>query len=86
MMTKYSSVFADCRWSNADHMKNNNTNVLPMVPKAVGKNKGQLQEQPDKGKLPAFVPEPLFVADPSHHRKGLTGDLIKLDTSRKDTK
>ena len=81
-----SSVRADCQWSNDDFMKNNNTNELPMVKKKHGKNKDQLQCRPDKGKLPGHVPEPLFVADPNHRRKGLTGELIKLDTSKADNK
>jgi hypothetical protein len=76
-----SSLRADCQWSNADYLKNNNTDVLPMIPKRVGKNKGELQPRPDKGKLPAHVPEPTFVADPNHRRKVLSGDLIKLDTA-----
>jgi hypothetical protein len=65
---------------------NNNTTILPQVPKKVGVNKGKLQVRPDKGKLPANVPEPLFVADPNHRRKGLTGVLIGLDTGRKPEK
>ena len=77
-----SSIRADCQWSNADYLTNNNTDVLPQVPKRVGKFKGKLQPQPDKGKLPAHVPEPLFVAEPNHHRKGLTGELIKLDKDK----
>jgi hypothetical protein len=68
-----SSIRANCQWSNADYMKNNNTNELPMVPKRVGINKGKMQPRPDKGKLPAHVPEPTFMADPNHRRKGLTG-------------
>jgi hypothetical protein len=56
--------------------------VLPKVAKKHGINKGDLQDRPDKGKLPRNVPEPLFVADPNHRRKGLTGELIKLDKSR----
>ena len=79
-----SSIRADCQWSNEDYMKNNNTDVLPMVPKKVGVNKGKLQLRPNKGKLPAHVPEPLFVADPNHRQKGLTGELIKLDKSTND--
>jgi hypothetical protein len=77
-----SSIRADCQWSNQDYLANNNTDVLPMVPKRVGKNKGELQPRPDKGKLPGHVPEPRFVADPNHRRKVLTGELIKLDTSK----
>jgi len=49
---------------------------LPLVKKKVGKNKGELQERPDKGKLPQQTPEPFFVADPNHRRKQLTGELI----------
>jgi hypothetical protein len=81
-----SSIRADCQWSNADYMKNNNTDVVPQVPISKGKNKGKLQPRPDKGKLPAHVPEPDFVADPNHRRKGLVGDLIKLDMSKVDEK
>jgi hypothetical protein len=79
-----SSIRADCQWNNADYMKNNNTTVLPMVAKKVGKNKGKMQIHPNKGKLPSHVPEPEFVADPNHRRKGLTGELIKLDKSNND--
>jgi hypothetical protein len=39
---------------------------------------GELKKREDNGKLPAHIPEPLFIADPNHHRKGLTGKLIKL--------
>jgi hypothetical protein len=81
-----SSIRADCQWSNKDYLNNNNTTVLPMVAKKVGVNKGKLQLRPDKGKLPAHIPEPLFVADPNHQRKGLTGELIALDKSTADKK
>ncbi len=81
-----SSIRADCQWSNADYLNNNNTNVLPKVAISKGKNKGDLQDRQDKGKLPAHVPEPLFVADPNHRRKGLTGELIALDKSKKNVK
>jgi hypothetical protein len=81
-----SSIRADCQWSNADYLTNNNTTVLPLVPKRVGANKGKMQTRPDKGKLPAHVPQPKFVADPNHRRKGLTGELIKLDKSRAEIK
>jgi hypothetical protein len=81
-----SSIRADCQWSNADYLKNNNTDVLPKVPITKGKNQGKLQDRADKGKLPPHVPEPIFVADPNHRRKGLTGELIKLDMSKVDVK
>jgi len=74
-----SSARADCRWSNAVCLANRPPGaVLPMVKKKVGKNKGELQERPDKGELPPHMPEPLFVADPNHRRKQLTGELIAL--------
>jgi hypothetical protein len=79
-------IRADCQWSNADYLKNYNTTTVPKVPITKGPNKGKLQDRPDKGKLPAHVPEPLFVADPNHRRKGLTGELIKLDSSTADKK
>jgi len=50
------------------------------------KNKGELQERPDKGKLPANIPEPYFVANPNHRRKQLTGELIALAKARVDQK
>jgi hypothetical protein len=77
---------ADCKWSNANYLINNNTDILPLVPIRVGKNKGKLQRCPDKGKLPGHVPEPLFVADPNHCRKTLTGELLKLDKSKVDVR
>jgi hypothetical protein len=73
-----SSTRAILKWSNADYMNNNNTTVPPQVPKTVGKNKGELHDRPDNGKLPAHVPEPLFVADPNHRKKVLTKDLRTL--------
>jgi hypothetical protein len=81
-----SSIRADCQWSNADYLMNNKTTVLPQVPKTKGMNKGKLQQRPDKGILPFDVPEPKFVADPNHRRKGLTGELIKLSKMRKSIK
>jgi hypothetical protein len=57
-----------------------------MVPKMKGVYKGELQPRPNNGKLPANVPEPKFVADPNHQHKGLNGELIKLDMSRKEIK
>jgi hypothetical protein len=38
------------KWSNADYMKNNNTDKPPQVPKTVGKNKGELHDRPNNGK------------------------------------
>jgi hypothetical protein len=82
-----SSIRADCRrWKNAEYLAYHNTTVLPMVPITKGPNKGELQVRPNVGKLPAHIPEPMFVADPNHRCKGLTGELIGLDKSRADLK
>jgi hypothetical protein len=70
------------RWSNEDHMANNNTTIVPKIPITKGKNKGKLQDRPDRGKLPAHIPEPKFVADPNHRRKVLTGELYALATAK----
>jgi hypothetical protein len=73
------STRALLRWSNKDWMTNNNTNVVPTVPITKGKNKqGNPQKRPDKGKLPAYIPEPNFLADPNHRRKVWTGELILM--------
>jgi hypothetical protein len=76
-----SSIRADCKWKNADYLKNHNTDKIPQVPISKGPNKGVLQDRLDHGKLPPDVPEPSFVSDPNHRRKQLTGELIKLDTA-----
>jgi hypothetical protein len=70
------------RWSNADHMKNNNSNEVPKIPISRGKNAGKLQPRPDRGRLPGHIPEPKFVADPNHRRKVLTGELIQLSLAK----
>jgi hypothetical protein len=77
-----SSIRADCKWSNADYMANNNTNEVPKVPITKGINKGRLQERKDKGKLPGDIVKPSFVADPNHCCKQLTGELIALDVTK----
>jgi hypothetical protein len=44
----------------------------------VQKNKGKLQEIPDKGSLPGHMKEPKVVSDPNHRRKQLTKELYEL--------
>jgi hypothetical protein len=68
------------RWSNADFMKNNNTTEVPTIAKSKGKNKGEQQKRPNFGKLPGNIPEPVFVADPNHRVKVLTGELYNLES------
>jgi hypothetical protein len=65
------------RWSNQDHMINNNTTQVPQIPKSKGINTGEMTNRPDRGKLPGHIPEPLFGADPNHRRKVFSGVLIK---------
>ena len=70
------------KWSNADHMKNNNQQEPPLVPITRGPNKGRMQVRPDRGRLPADIPEPTFVADPNHRKKVLTGELYLLEKAK----
>jgi hypothetical protein len=72
------------RWSNSDYMKNNNTTVYPTEEISKGPNKGKLQKRKDRGRLPADVHEPMFVADPGHRKKVLTGVLQKMLDSKVD--
>ena len=72
------------QWSNADHKKNYNLTGPPQTKITKGKNKGKLQERPDRGLLPGHIPEPLFVADPNHRKKVLTGELLKLKMKKMD--
>lgn len=72
------------RWSNADYKINNNTAEAPKILVSKGPNKGiKHVVRPDKGKLPGNIPEPRFVADPNHRRKGLTGECYKLYSQSK---
>jgi hypothetical protein len=72
------------KWSNADYMTNNNTNEPPMVMMTRGPNAGIKQVvRPDRGRLPAEIPEPMFVADPNHRKKVLTGELYALESAKK---
>jgi hypothetical protein len=73
-----SSTRALLKWSNADYMINHRTNVPPTIPISKGPNKGKPHPRPDKGRLPASIPEPIFVADPGHRKKVLTGEFQKL--------
>jgi hypothetical protein len=77
-----SSTRSLLKWSNADYMKNNNTNTPPLVAITKGKNAGRPHVHPDRGRLPADVPEPCFVSDPNHRKKVLTGELIALDKAK----
>jgi hypothetical protein len=72
------STRAQLKWSNADYMRNNKTQVAPTSLISKGKNKGKPQRRNDRGKLPADIPEPIFVADPNHRKKVLTGEFHKL--------
>jgi hypothetical protein len=45
------------KWSNDDYMKNNYTTTIPQVPITKGKNKGELQERRDRGRLAGEIPD-----------------------------
>jgi len=70
-----SSIKAKLKWSNQDHMKNNNTTEIPTITNRVGK----VVPRPDKGGIPSHMPEPGFLADPNHRRKTLANELYALE-------
>jgi hypothetical protein len=81
------------KWSNADYMNNNNVNKPPQVRRKVTKENSKtkvktvtyvLEDRPDSGRLPGYIPEPNWVADPNHRKKLFTKDLrkFKADTSK----
>jgi hypothetical protein len=57
------------KWSNADYCINNNTDKPPQIQKRVKKKNSTVvevsEDRPDSGRLPACIPEPQWVADPS---------------------
>jgi hypothetical protein len=59
-------------------MLNDNTNEPPKIAITRGDNKGKLQPRPNKGKLPRHIPEPLWLHDPNHRKRALTGELYKI--------
>ena len=70
-----SSIKAKMKWSNADHMKNNNTTDVPKITNRAG----NVVPRPDKGGIPGYMPEPGFLADPNHRRKTLANELYALE-------
>jgi hypothetical protein len=76
------STPAMLKWSNADYMKNHNTTVPPQTPKTVGKNKGELHNRPNNGRLPGHIPKSVFVGDPNHQKKILTKGLRTLQQQK----
>ena len=81
-MDNDSSTRQAVHWNNANYLKNNQTDKLPQVPITVGKNKGKLQDRPDKGQRPGHIPEPTCISDPNHRRKQLTGELLEMSTKK----
>ena len=68
------STKSKLKWSNKDYMENTGAT---QAPKIINKN-GNLGPRPNHGAIPAYMPEPSFVADPNHRRKTLSNDLWKL--------
>ena len=74
-----SSTKAVLTWNNADYMRLNNEMKPPQVPITRGPRKGELQDRPEGvGRLPGYMEEPLWAADPNHRKKLLTGELAAL--------
>ena len=74
-----SSIKAKLKWSNEDHMKNNNTTEVPKIINS----KGNTVDRPPCGGIPGHMPEPSFKADPNHRRKTLTNKLHDLALKNK---
>jgi len=70
-----STIKAKLKWSNADHMLNHNTQIKPTIINS----KGNEVDRPDHGEVPRQMPEPKFLADPSHRKKTLKGELHRLE-------
>jgi len=68
------SIRAKLKWSNADHMANNNTTEHPMIVDS----KGNLVRRPDHGGTPGDMPEPTFANGPGHRKKTLKGELHRM--------
>ena len=77
-----STIKAKLKWSNANHMANNNSNVVPTIINSGGNE----VVRPDYGEVPAYMPEPTFLADPGHRKKTLKGVLYKLEQQKKADK
>jgi len=60
------------KWNNEDTM----TNEGLAEPPHVINDRGEKIVRPDKGKLPADVPEPTFVADPNHRKRRMRVSFI----------
>lgn len=73
-----SSIKAKLKWSDEDHVINNNTTEVPTI---INGN-GNVVDRPNHGGLPGNMPQPTFVADPNHRKKTLKGVLCKLAASR----
>lgn len=69
-----SSIKAKLKWSNEDHMANNNTTETPTIIN----RKGNVVDRPNHGRFPAHMPELSFAADPNHRKKTVKGVLCKF--------
>jgi len=77
-----SSTKAKMKWNNANTVINNNLDEPPFV----HNDKGDKVVRPDKGELPADIPEPSFLADPNHRKKSLANVLHQLEGKKASTK
>jgi hypothetical protein len=68
------------RWSEANYIKNYGK---PPPRTLVGKTGNKTKKRPDHGMLRGDVPEPAFLADPSHRKKTLRNKLYAILNRRK---
>ena len=67
-----SAVRSKMKWSHADYTINGIAIPTYLT------NKGVWKKKSDLGGVPGYMPLPSFVADPSHRKKTLKGDLFKM--------
>jgi hypothetical protein len=82
-----STMRANCRWSNDDYMAVNELSDCVIGQTVPDPNKPSDKSRPIKRKggcLPVDVPEPKFLADPSHRKKTLKNHLYKMLKKKKD--
>jgi len=73
-----SSMKAKFKWNNNDTMINKNLDEPPHTINSAGEK----VVRPDKGNLPADMPEPRFLADPNHRKKSLANVLHGLESMK----
>ena len=75
-----SSIRSKLKWSHAGYTANGVD-----IPTYLAKD-GKYKKKQDHGEIPSYMPMPSFVADPSHRKKTLKGELFRMFYSKVATK